>query len=120
MNRILHKIWPDGNAPSEKIAYAIANKLKYREHFSISSSEDEANQEDRDKSDDNDSENDNTEQGSKCKNNLNYSDKVNKRPRVELVDLDPEEVQEAKNNPDEDVDKEKDTDDYEKNTDNDE
>ena len=24
MNRILHKIWPDGKAPSEKIAYAIA------------------------------------------------------------------------------------------------
>lgn len=24
MNRILNKIWPDGKAPSEKIAYAIA------------------------------------------------------------------------------------------------
>ena len=36
---------------------------------------------------------------------------------TELVDLDPEEVQEA---PDEDIDKEKDMDNYEKNTDNDE
>ncbi|KAF0531129.1 hypothetical protein F8M41_011955 [Gigaspora margarita] len=41
---------------------------------------------------------------------------ANKRPRV--VDLDPEEVQEAENDLDEDVDKEKNTDDYEKNTDN--
>ncbi|KAF0474832.1 hypothetical protein F8M41_024633 [Gigaspora margarita] len=139
INRILHKIWPDGNAPPEKIAYAIAicqtmlnpknkiimmsdhiikkliainlNKLKYCKHFSISSSEDETSQEDRDKSDDNNSENDNTEQGSKCKNNLNYSNKMNKRPRVKLVDLDLEEVQEAENNPDEDVNKEKDMDD---------
>ncbi|KAF0365845.1 hypothetical protein F8M41_013684 [Gigaspora margarita] len=62
----------------------------------------------------------NLEQRSKRKNNSNYSDKVNKRPRVKLVDLDPEEVQEAENDVDEDVDKEKDTDDYEKNTDNDE
>ncbi|KAF0416569.1 hypothetical protein F8M41_007405 [Gigaspora margarita] len=88
MNRILYKIWPDGNALPEKIAYTIAicqtmlnpknkiimmldhivkkliainlNKLKYCEHFSISSSEDDASQEDRNKSDDNDSENDNT------------------------------------------------------------
>ncbi|KAF0529723.1 hypothetical protein F8M41_012614 [Gigaspora margarita] len=87
INQILHKIWPDGNALPEKIAYAIAvcqtmlnpknkiimmsdhivkkliainlNKLKYCEHFSISSSEDEASQEDRDKSDDNNSENNN-------------------------------------------------------------
>ncbi|KAF0375120.1 hypothetical protein F8M41_012767 [Gigaspora margarita] len=87
------------------------------------------------------------EQGNKRKNNLNYSDKVNKRPRV--LDLDPEEVQEAEKDleevqeaekdleevqeaekdleevqkaekdPDEDVDKEKDTD-NEKNIDNDE
>ncbi|KAF0451500.1 hypothetical protein F8M41_002010 [Gigaspora margarita] len=148
MNQILHKIWPDSNAPPEKIAYAIAicqtmlnpknkiitmldhivkkliainlNKLKYRKPFSILSSEDEASQEDRDKSDDNDSENDNTEQRSKRKNNSNYSDKMNKRPRVKLVDLDSEEVQEAENDLDEDVDKEKDMDDYEKNTDNDE
>ncbi|KAF0504905.1 hypothetical protein F8M41_019446 [Gigaspora margarita] len=56
----------------------------------------------------------NLEQGSKRKNNSNYSDKVNKRPRV--VDLDPEEVQEAEKDPDKDVNKE---DDYEKNTDND-
>ncbi|RIB08030.1 hypothetical protein C2G38_2212698 [Gigaspora rosea] len=133
MNRILHKIWPDGKAPPEKIAYAIAvcqtmlnpknkiitmsdhvvkkliainlNKLEYGGHFSISSSEDETSKEDRDKSDDNDSENNNTEQGSKRKNNSNYSDKVNKRPRIA---------------PDEDVDKEKETDNYKKNTDNDE
>ncbi|RIB19948.1 hypothetical protein C2G38_2180465 [Gigaspora rosea] len=52
------------------------NKLEYGRHFSISSSEDETSKEDRDKSDDNDSENDNTEQGSECKNNSNYSDKV--------------------------------------------
>ncbi|CAG8771406.1 13004_t:CDS:2, partial [Gigaspora margarita] len=51
------------------------------------------------------------EQGNKCKNNSNYSDKVNKRPKVscdftnlilkitELVDLDLEEVQEAKKDP---------------------
>ncbi|KAF0396107.1 hypothetical protein F8M41_010135 [Gigaspora margarita] len=135
----------DSNAPPETIAYAIAicqtmlnpknkiimmsdhivkkliainlNKLKYHEHFSILSSEDEASQEDRNKSDDNDSENDNTKQGCKCKNNSNYFDKVNKRPRVKLVDLDPKEVQEAKNDPDEDVNKEKDTNDYEKNND---
>ncbi|RIB07320.1 hypothetical protein C2G38_2214764 [Gigaspora rosea] len=163
MNQILHKIWPDGKAPPEKIAYAIAvcqtmlnsknkiitmsdhvikkliainlNKLEYGGHFSISSSEDKTNKEDRDetskedrdKSDDNDLENDNTEQGSKRKNNLNYSDKQNISKGcdftnlilkiTELVDLDPEEVQEA---PDEDVDKEKDMDNYEKNTDNDE
>ncbi|RIB12103.1 hypothetical protein C2G38_2201588 [Gigaspora rosea] len=163
MNRILHKIWPDGKAPPEKIAYAIAvcqtmlnpknkiitmsnhvvkkliainlNKLEYGRHFSISSSEDETSKEDRDKtskedrdkSDDNDSENDNTEQESKRKNNSNYSDKQNISNGcdftniilkiTELVDLDLEEVQEA---PDEDVDKEKDTDNYEKNTDNDE
>ncbi|RIB09739.1 hypothetical protein C2G38_2207972 [Gigaspora rosea] len=163
MNRILHKIWPDGKALPEKIAYAIAvcqtilnpknkiitisdhvvkkliainlNKLEYDRHFSISSSEDETSKEnrdetskeDRDKSDDNDSENDNTEQGSKCKNNSNYSDKQNISKGcdftnlilkiTELVDLDLEEVQEA---PDEDVDKEKETNNYEKNTDNDE
>ncbi|KAF0443229.1 hypothetical protein F8M41_003582 [Gigaspora margarita] len=62
----------------------------------------------------------NLEQGSKRKNNSNYSDKVNKRPRVKLVDLDLEEVQEAKNDPDEDINKEKDMDDYEKNMDNNE
>ena len=39
---------------------------------------------------------------------------------TELVDLDPEEVQEAEKDPNKDVDKEKDTDDYEKNTDIDE
>ncbi|RIB09181.1 hypothetical protein C2G38_2209555 [Gigaspora rosea] len=105
MNRILNKIWPNGKAPPEKIAYAIdicqtmlnpknkiitmsdhvvkkliainLNKLEYGGHFSISSSEDETSKEDRDKSDDNDSENNNTEQGNKCKNNLNYSDKQN-------------------------------------------
>ncbi|KAF0489661.1 hypothetical protein F8M41_022025 [Gigaspora margarita] len=104
----------------KKLIAINLNKLKYREHFSISSSDDEASQEDRDKSDDNDSENDNTEHKSKRKNNSNYSDKVNKRPRVKLVDLDLEEVQEAENDPDEDVDKEKDMDDYEKNTDNNE
>ncbi|RIB27998.1 hypothetical protein C2G38_2159067 [Gigaspora rosea] len=88
MTRILNKIWPDGKALPKKIAYAIAvcqtmlnpknkiitmsdhiikkliainlNKLKYGEHFSISSSEDDTNKEDRDKFDDNDSENDNT------------------------------------------------------------
>ncbi|KAF0520814.1 hypothetical protein F8M41_016056 [Gigaspora margarita] len=126
MNRILYKIWPDGNAPPEKIAYAIAicqtmrnpknkiitmsdhivkkliainlNKLKYHEHFSISSSEDKTSQEDRDKS----------------------IQKMITLPRVKLVDLDLEEVQEAENDPDENVDKEKNTDDYEKNTDNDE
>ncbi|KAF0524592.1 hypothetical protein F8M41_015122 [Gigaspora margarita] len=59
------------------------------------------------------------EQRSKRKNNSNYSNKVNKRPRVKLVDLDPEEVQEAENDPNEDVNKEKDMDDYEKNMDND-
>ncbi|RIB01692.1 hypothetical protein C2G38_2230024 [Gigaspora rosea] len=155
MNRILHKIWPNGKAPPEKIAYAIAvcqtmlntknkiikmsdhvvkkliainlNKLEYGGHFSISSSKDETSKEDRDKSDDNDSENDNTEQGSKRKNNSNYSNKQNISKGcdftnlilkiTELVDLDPEEVQEA---PDKDVDKEKKTDNYKKNTDNDE
>ncbi|RIB12460.1 hypothetical protein C2G38_2200606 [Gigaspora rosea] len=111
------------------------NKLEYGGHFSISSSEDETSKEDRDetskedrdKSDDNDSENDNTEQGSKRKNNSNYFNKQNISKGcdftnlilkiTELEDLDPEEVQEA---PDEDVDKEKETDNYEKNTDNDE
>ncbi|RIB08816.1 hypothetical protein C2G38_2210618 [Gigaspora rosea] len=127
MNRILHKIWPDSKAPPEKIAYAIANKLEYSGHFSISSSEGETSKENRNKFDDNDSENDNTEQGSKRKNISNYSDKQNISKGcdltnlilkiTELVDLDPEEVQEA---PDEDVDKEKDTDNYEKNTDNNE
>ncbi|RIB01834.1 hypothetical protein C2G38_2229533 [Gigaspora rosea] len=140
MNRILHKIWPDGKAPPEKIAYTIAvcqtmlnpknkiitmsdyvvkkliainlNKLEYGRHFSISSSENETSKE---------------EQGSKRKNNSNYSDKQNISKGcdftnlilkiTELVDLDPEEVQEALN---EDVDKEKETDNYEKNTDNNE
>ncbi|RIB20366.1 hypothetical protein C2G38_2179540 [Gigaspora rosea] len=119
MNRILYKIWPDGKAPPEKIAYAIAvcqtmlnpkNKIitmsdhVVKKLIAI-----------------------NLEQGSKRKNNSNYSDKQNISKGcdftnlilkiTELVDLDPEEVQEA---PDEDVDKEKDTDNYEKNTDNDE
>ncbi|RIB16743.1 hypothetical protein C2G38_2189104 [Gigaspora rosea] len=138
MNRILHKIWPDSKAPPEKIAYAIAvcqtmlnpknkiitmsahvvkkliaiNLLEYSGHFSISSSEDETSKEDRDKSDDNDSENDNTQNISKSCDFTNLILKI-----TELVDLDPEEVQEA---PNEDVDKEKNTDNYEKNTDNDE
>ncbi|KAF0392478.1 hypothetical protein F8M41_010509 [Gigaspora margarita] len=94
----------------------LQNKLKYRKHFSILSSKDKACKEVRDKSDNNNSENDNTEQGRKLKNNLNYSDKVNKRPRV--VNLDPEEVQEDEKDLNEDVDKEKDTDDYKKNTNN--
>ncbi|RIB07652.1 hypothetical protein C2G38_2213869 [Gigaspora rosea] len=79
MNRILHKIWPDGKAPPEKIAYAIAV----------------------------------------CQTMLNPKNKiitmsdhvVKKLIAINLV------IQEA---PDEDVDKEKDTDNYEKNTDNDE
>ncbi|CAG8843342.1 27522_t:CDS:2, partial [Gigaspora margarita] len=53
-------------------------------------SEDEASKEDRDKSDDNDSENNNTEQGNKRCNFTNLILKITK-----LVDLDPEEVQEA-------------------------
>ncbi|RIB16348.1 hypothetical protein C2G38_2190203 [Gigaspora rosea] len=99
----------------KKLIAINLNKLKYGEHFPISSSEDDANKKYRDKSDDNDSENDNTEQESKHKNNSNYFDKMNKRPRV--MDLDPEEVQEAKKDPDKDVDKEKNTNDYEKNMD---
>ncbi|KAF0377018.1 hypothetical protein F8M41_012663 [Gigaspora margarita] len=54
----------------------------------------------------------NLKQRNKHKNNSNYSDKVNKRPRV--VNLDLEEVQEAEKDLDEDVDKEKDIDDYKK------
>ncbi|KAF0451021.1 hypothetical protein F8M41_002085 [Gigaspora margarita] len=87
----------------KKLIAINLNKLKYCEHFSILSSEDEASQEDRDKSDNNNLENDNT---------------VNKRPRV--MDLDPEEVQKAKKDPDEDIDKEKNMDNYKKITDNDE
>ncbi|KAF0473739.1 hypothetical protein F8M41_024867 [Gigaspora margarita] len=111
MNRILHKIWPDGNALPEKIVYAIAicqtmlnpkNKIIMMSDHIIKKLIAI-----------------NLEQRSKRKNNSNYSDKMNKRPRVELVDLDPEEVQEAENDLAEDVDKEKDTDDYEKNMDND-
>ncbi|KAF0528312.1 hypothetical protein F8M41_013214 [Gigaspora margarita] len=116
MNQILNKIWSDGKASPKKIAYAIANKLKYGKHFSISSSENEANKKDRDKSDNNDSENNNTKQENKYKNNSNYSYKVNKKPRVMNLDL--EEVQEAEKGLDKDVDKEKDMNDYEKNTDN--
>ncbi|RIB01278.1 hypothetical protein C2G38_2231349 [Gigaspora rosea] len=111
----------------KKLIAINLNKLEYGRHFSISSSEHETSKEDRDKSDDNDSENDNTEQGSKRNNNSNYSDKQNILKScdftnlilkiTELVDLDPEEVQEAL---DEDIDKEKDMDNYEKNTDNDE
>ncbi|KAF0539693.1 hypothetical protein F8M41_006952 [Gigaspora margarita] len=146
INQILNKIWPNGNALSEKIAYAIAicqtmlnpknkiitmsdhivkkliainlNKLNYCEHFSISSSEDKASKEDRDKSDDNDSENDNTTKSYGFKSER--SPEAEKDPeKVQEAKKDLEKVQEAEKDPDEDVDKEKDTDD-EKNMNNDE